>query len=301
MLNDLRVVVATDLSFGAGAAMRWVDMHLANANISVLHFHAPDPVESVRHGMAAERGPRDAALRADADAWLNEHAPRLHRRGGIVEIIHTEWIEAVVKVVRLRCADLLVVGQQGVETGSPRRLGRTAERLIRGALVPVLMVPVGSAIAPSRIIVALEDGEVFGRVLSWTRRFARRFEAEVIGVHVHIAAVPGYVLAAVGAADDEMVEARVTGAPAEGARDHWLMEMRDAGLSVTDASMEAAFGDPAQELVAAAERHGAGLLVLGRGTKGKVRRGLLGSVVRDVLRHATRPVLVVTEPEDELA
>ena len=58
---------------------------------------------------------------------------------------------------------------------------------------------------------------------------------------------------------------------------------------------ETAEGIPHQEIVAAAERHGANLLVIGAHGHGFVSRLVVGSQTERVLRHAPCPVLVVPE------
>jgi nucleotide-binding universal stress UspA family protein len=61
-----------------------------------------------------------------------------------------------------------------------------------------------------------------------------------------------------------------------------------------------AFGDPATQILAEGERMHADLIVIGSRGQGRVRQALLGSVAREVLRGANRPVLVVTAPEDDI-
>jgi nucleotide-binding universal stress UspA family protein len=52
-------------------------------------------------------------------------------------------------------------------------------------------------------------------------------------------------------------------------------------------------GKPAEEILDAAEEGGFDLVVLGHRGMGAARRFLMGSVSERVVRHATRPVLVV--------
>jgi nucleotide-binding universal stress UspA family protein len=59
---------------------------------------------------------------------------------------------------------------------------------------------------------------------------------------------------------------------------------------------EVAFGEPARELLSAAERLGVDLIIMGRRDGGRFRRAILGSVVESVLHGAVCPVLVVPEP-----
>jgi nucleotide-binding universal stress UspA family protein len=290
----MRVLVATDLSFGAGTAMRWVATHLSDADISVVHCRTEadgtDPNVSVRES-------RDGFLRTQADEWLLEWAPNLYHRGGVVEIVHSGELDALHRLTRMRSVDLLVVGQQGAQTGTPRRLGRTADRLAREANVSVLVVPASPHPAPEAIVVALDGGELEPVVLSWTRRLARRVGGRVVGVHVVPSSVPAHLLASVASADARDAHAATHPRADE---EPLLRTLLDAGLPPSLAETEVAFGEVAHELLGAAERHRAGIIVLGRRSRGGVRRALLGSVVREVLHRASCPVLVVTPPEDEI-
>jgi nucleotide-binding universal stress UspA family protein len=56
---------------------------------------------------------------------------------------------------------------------------------------------------------------------------------------------------------------------------------------------EVEVGHPAEQLVMAAERHGADLIVMGRRGKSKFQRWMLGSISGRVLEYAHCPVLVV--------
>ena len=81
--------------------------------------------------------------------------------------------------------------------------------------------------------------------------------------------------------------------------EHWVELAIRAGIPRERVTGEVVLGDPGREIVAAAERLGAGLIVMGRRAAGNVRRAVLGSVVDAVLRHAPCPVVVV--PDDESA
>jgi len=77
----------------------------------------------------------------------------------------------------------------------------------------------------------------------------------------------------------------------------WMERLLQTGLSVERVSSEVAFGEPGNEILAAARRLGSGLIVMGRRGAGRIRRALLGSVTNEVLRGTGCPVLVVNEPE----
>ena len=75
-----------------------------------------------------------------------------------------------------------------------------------------------------------------------------------------------------------------------------MTKIREAG--VTAASEHLVAGRPDREIVAIAEKLGAGLIVMGSRGLGGVRRALMGSVSDSVVRHAHCPVLVARSRED---
>lgn len=73
--------------------------------------------------------------------------------------------------------------------------------------------------------------------------------------------------------------------------------LADRGLTVT---MELRHGDPAHEILTAADEWQADLILLGsRGLTG-LERFVMGSVAQNVAKHARRPVLVARDPGQEL-
>ena len=58
-------------------------------------------------------------------------------------------------------------------------------------------------------------------------------------------------------------------------------------------------GQPADKIVRVAEEHDIDLIVMGRHGYGALKDALMGGVARGVLRHSTRPVLLVRLPEAE--
>jgi nucleotide-binding universal stress UspA family protein len=69
--------------------------------------------------------------------------------------------------------------------------------------------------------------------------------------------------------------------------------LEDRGLSV---SVDLRHGDPAHEILAAADAWEADLILLGSRGRSGLERFLLGSVAQNVAKHARRPVLVVRKP-----
>jgi nucleotide-binding universal stress UspA family protein len=76
-----------------------------------------------------------------------------------------------------------------------------------------------------------------------------------------------------------------------------LLQQHAAGVPGA-ATLELATGEPAEEVLTAAEDVDPQLLVLGSHGRGALR-ALLGSVTRDVTRWSSRPTLVVPDSEDD--
>ena len=72
-------------------------------------------------------------------------------------------------------------------------------------------------------------------------------------------------------------------------------QLEAAGYATT---LEVQFGDPAEEIVAAAQQHGATLIMMATHGRAGMRHMALGSVAEAVLRRAAVPVLLVGPATD---
>ena len=207
----------------------------------------------------------------------------------------------IADVARECGADLIVIGKHGVNVGRWGRLGTTAERLIRQAPAPVLLAFGTPTDRPRHVLVALDDGPDIARVVDWGTRVCASGDEEITVLHVLGTAVLDHMTSSAAARakgdyrDDEQLRHELR---EEALR--WLdqvLRVRGRGMS---ASSVVTFGDPPAEIIGVADRVDADVIVVGTRGAGGIRQVLLGSVAREVLRRATRPVLVVTAPEDAL-
>lgn len=157
-----------------------------------------------------------------------------------------------------------------------------------------------------RILVAVDFSEATVAVINLARQLAKALDAEIHLLHVRevIAAAPpgtfGYGLAGM----PEL--APVSGVPAPGFDSvpqttpesktqqsqlvQWQKDIEQAGISVT---MHQPSGAVAEEILNQADAINADLIVMGRHGHGAMYHLLMGSVTKGVLKHATRPVLLV--------
>jgi nucleotide-binding universal stress UspA family protein len=135
-----------------------------------------------------------------------------------------------------------------------------------------------------KILVAYDGSDEAKRTLDWAAQLSRGTPGSsvtVIGVAPALAAAP-HISDAVDPSSDVPLHRR---------------QLDEAASILASAAIQAEtivrIGKPAEEILDAAEEGGFDLVVLGHRGMGAARRFLMGSVSERVVRHATRPVLVV--------
>jgi nucleotide-binding universal stress UspA family protein len=143
-------------------------------------------------------------------------------------------------------------------------------------------------LAPRRILVGIDGTPSSANALSWARGIAQVYRSDVTLVVV-LPPAPMY-------AD----YARWTGATgskksfqdADEQKARRLLEQARARLGVETTAGLVARGAPAHEIVKAARRTGADMIILGSHGHGRAARIMLGSVAEGVKNRATVPVLI---------
>ncbi|MBV9880680.1 MAG: universal stress protein [Gemmatirosa sp.] len=300
-----RIVIGTDFSGPSLEATEWAVKRLApGAAFVLVHVVSMAEPPSFLRG----RLPSIETMRDDARIGATHRLAELRRSLGTprveTEVRVGRTDEELHAVAEARRADLIVVGRHGERPGIWRRLGSTAENLARAGRTPVLLATGLHDQAPRRVLAALDDSPATASVAAWARSVAVRHDAAVVAMHVVNTSVPTYLLAAVGAAPGALgvppaagdAEHEVERAMWVRDTDQWLERIVGRGLPPGRVTSETAFGAPAAEILAAAERHQADVVVMGTRGAGAVRRVLLGSVACEVLRNARCAVLVVPPP-----
>lgn len=292
-----RVVIGTDFSDSSVAAARWTAAYFAkDAEVVLVHsIFVPTPPGFLRGRFPAPEA-LIATAREGAEKRLHTLAKSLAPAAVQKEVRVGPVAEQIATAAKEFAADLVVVGKHGQRTGIWSRLGTTAERLVANSPAPVLVVPRVPAATPKNVLVALEDPEEAAWVLDWLRYVVERFGARVTALHVVSSAILAGVLSVVS---DGPLRAEEVKSEIRGQSDQWRSRFESAGVDAAAIDSELTFGEPGQEIIAAADRLRSDLIVLGRERGGRARRALLGSVTDEVLRAANCPVLVVTRLDDE--
>jgi nucleotide-binding universal stress UspA family protein len=144
------------------------------------------------------------------------------------------------------------------------------------------------------VLVAVDESDASERVAAFVNHFFAA-DDEIVGLNVASGPanwVPAMVgwggLFPWGYPDPDLA-----GAPdlREEAHEQTRSTVAESGLEASDAI--GAQGDPVDAILAAAERRGADLIVVGSNHRGAIRQAIEPSVSRKVMRQADRPVLVV--------
>ncbi|HET7552281.1 MAG TPA: universal stress protein [Gemmatimonadaceae bacterium] len=296
-----RVVVGMDFSEPAEKAARWTARHFApGAEIVLVHVVAvPEPPRFFK-GKFPPRETVVETARAGADRRMRELSTSLGAERIWIEIREGDPAEQIDAVATEYDADVIVVGPHGARPGIWDRPGGTAEKLVREAGHAVVLAANPGDGSPRRLLVPLDESPVTDTVLGWARLLAERSATELTLLHIVSSRTLNELLSAGAVISGVMVpvpDEVLTNAELDAGS--WLQQLAsEAGLDRPGVSTQVKAGDPADEILAAAGRLDADLIVMGSSAHG-LRAVLLGSVAREVLRAAKRPVLVARRLEKD--
>ena len=275
------VVVATDFQPPARAAVTWAARHLAgDGDLLLVRVVADDSV----------RGSADEALRERVAelALLGMPGVRSEVRVG-------DPADEIVRAAEEHAVDLIVLGEHAERTGFGQLLGGTGASVARRASVPVLIARNVVTDAPRTLLVALHDSPTMPQLLAWVERLATRFSASVTAIHVvpPSSSMP-LMSSGVGVDPDRPLELLTDSA------ERWL-ETAVASLRsrVGTLTTSVVFGDPAAEILAAADRIHADIVVVGRGGVGRLVGRLLDGTTERVLRVGEAALLIVPATQSQ--
>lgn len=291
-----RLVIGIDFSASSVEAARWAAHQLApNAELVLAHVISIPQIPPIVRSRFPRHDLLLATVRAGAEARLEELNLSLNARRVWIAIREGDPVRGLTEVTREFSADLIVVGTHGERPGLREALGSTAEHLVRAASCPVLLITRGAPTTVSHVLVPVDKSAIAGHALGWAAALSRRTGARVTAMHVVTAgATSGALAAAAVISGSPPIDPGTRPAAADMPR-RWIEAAVAAGVPPERTNSDVAFGEPVREILGAAERLGADLIVMGRRGEGNFRRAVLGSVVEGVLRGSACPVLVVPE------
>jgi nucleotide-binding universal stress UspA family protein len=185
----MKIVCATDFSPRANAAVRVAGAVARLTGGSVELLHVADPVGGELVGPLGTTGEFQESIRREAEDGLAAEAAELRRAGVTVttQLIEGSVEAAILDRARTVDADLIVMGAKGRSAVGRYFLGSGADRTIRRADRPVLIVPPGveslpadiSNARPLRLVVALDGRVAGGGPIELARTLRRHLPCDV--------------------------------------------------------------------------------------------------------------------------
>lgn len=297
------VLAASDLAAASDAVVRTAariaaatgaELHLLHA-LEALPLPLPDPMAAADLAWASERVLLHPRLREAEDAlWaqLQRAAPEAPAPAGVAVRVDAPH-RAVARRARQIGAGLVVLGPHRLRRAADRLLGTTADRVIRGAECPVLVVRGDPRLPVRRVMVPIDPRDPATGALDVALALANALGAhardgELTGVEVRVVHLAGPVAGVEGWGPERAVVGPDPGPAVEAAL------ARAGGCVEVEVREEVVWGGPpAREIVRLAEEGGTELLVLGTHGRGALGRALAGSVGSEVARAAPCSVLLV--------
>jgi len=295
-LRIRRLLVPTDFSAPANAALVAAVPWLARfqAELHLVHVYSleyPAPVMMVSSLLVSEsqieRRVRSHLQELARDHALAQHPVSLHARTGRPD-------EQICRLARQLEIDLIITATRGRTGLKHLALGSTAERVVRHAPCPVLVIhpPIASARRRKptfkKILVPVDFSACAAQGLAYAKALATQFGSRLVLLHSvdlsYYSTNPEYILydfpplleAAEKSAREQMLELI-------GETDWKDLEVEHALES----------GHPGEQICGRARDLGADMIVTSTHGRTGLKRILLGSTAEYIVRHASCPVLVV--------
>jgi nucleotide-binding universal stress UspA family protein len=232
-----------------------------------------------------------------AQQYLNDVAARLGPEPVETHVLDGNPADALLTFVAQRQDAVLVMSTHGRGGLDRFRFGSVADKVVRGAATPVVIVPAaGENLADplTDLLVPLDGSELSAAALPHAVELARALGAELRLVRVVEPIRESFFMYG-SPMSLYLSDAQITRlqADADAEANAYLAtvaeSLADQPASVTQTIRH---GNPADELLRLTAEFPHGLLVMATHGRGGLRRWALGSVTTEVLQHASIPVLV---------
>ena len=309
--EDLRIrkiLVPIDFSKGSLAAVKMASLFSKRfgADLHLVHVFEPDyslsglvAIPMILPELDVRRSVR-RHLQAVARRYASELCPEN------VHAIKGQPFEEICRLARESSTDLIVASTRGNTGFKHLALGSTAERIVRYAPCPVLVLPTtaqrprtgsqdklnGSALRLGKILVPIDFSNCSGKGLVYAKSLAKRFGSRL--VLLHTVALQYYVTSDEYARYDLPLLMQQT---EDAAREQMRDLVRTENWDGIEVEAVVQIGHAGEQVCARAEELGADAIVTStHGTTG-LKHVLLGSTAEFIVRHARRPVFVVPTRE----
>ncbi|MFW6117045.1 MAG: universal stress protein [Thermoproteota archaeon] len=232
----------------------------------IIDYEIPSSVVSEITGWFLEKG---EAILSNAEALFREEGLEVDSR----LIRYEDPAETILRVAKEENYSLVIMGDLKKSESERSLLGSVAEKVLRHAECPVLIVK--KETRPTKILVAVDGSEAAELAVDYGAELALGYGADITLLNVQESSLFGF--------KPEVV--REVG--------NKILSKAAERIKSLEPDTKLQFGDPSETIMRVAQNQNYDLVVMGsRGLSG-VERFFLGSVSDDVTRHGTRSVLIV--------
>lgn len=282
--SDPVVAKALELARAVGARL-----HPVHASVLPMPYAGEPFVPWVNDDLVAAQ---DAALRRRLDEQMDRLGVDRARELAGMTLEPGPAHQIILEVTRRVDAGLVVVGHAEGEGKLSRLLGSTADRVLRKATRPVLVVRGELPVPPQRVLVPVDLSPLSADAFLCSLDLLRQIEGE--------ADMPKIEALLVLEPQSRHIPFPVTTQEARVMASHELrLFISRGGEPAKGAWSNIRSGDPRAEILAEAEDWPADLVILGTHGRSGLERFVLGSVAAGVARDAACSVLVIP-PESAL-
>ena len=285
-----RIIVGHDLRVGGERALKSAAV-LANrygAALRLVHVVEPlDAYQRISHPLTSPFTLEEIAQKTGARLQALAASPELARLKVEYEVRKGKPFIEVILAARAWLADLIVVG--AASQTQELFLGSTGERIVRKALVPVMVAKKPLSSEAKTFLVPTDFSPCASRAAEGALMLAKNFSARIIFFHV-LDLYPSYTIAY---AHDLGVSVPIAPPSPEELEPEWDAFLSGLPLEKVDWEKCTEEGQAATAIVHQAKYVQADMIVIGTHGRGGLPHMLLGSVAEKVVRTASCPVLTI--------
>lgn len=291
-----KILVPLDGSQAAEAVLPYVERIATATNGRVVLLAAVDRPRD----WGEDTGGDLKGERHEAESYLHRLQARLaSATGNDVEtvVVESEPVAAILTASEKQQPDLIAMTTHGRSGVARWILGSVAAKLLHATHTPMLVVRPSAdgkqneAPELTKILVPLDGSELSASVLPFAADLAKPLGASIVLFHTVVEPFLAYSgTAAVG------VDAGVLKEMESGARDYLASAASDLAAKGVKVDSAVAVGNATDGIVWAAEREGAGVIVMSTHGRSGIGRIVLGSIADAVVRRTSLPVVLVRPP-----
>ncbi len=285
-----RIIVGHDLRAGGEVALRSAVV-LANrcgAALRLVHvIEAPHAYQRISHPLTSPYTVEEIAQKSGATLQSLAASSELANLQVEYEVRSGKPFVELIIARRAWLADLIVVG--GARQGEGRFLGSTSERVVRKALVPVMVAKRSLSAQAKTFLVPIDFSSCAKKAAEEALMLAKSFGGRVLFLHV-LDMYPLYIDAY---GDDMGASLPVPPPTPEEIEEEWQSFLSGLPLEKADWEKRTEEGHADTAIVHQAEQSQTDLIVMGTHGRSGLAHMLLGSVAEKVVRAASCPVLTI--------